>query len=84
MNTIPLNEIKARLREAYGDRLKGVVLYGSEARGKADTDSDIDILVLLEGPIHLWRDLQTNISSVSPFSEIWPPDQPKAGRHEAL
>ncbi len=28
-----LTEIKTRLEAAYGDRLRGVVLYGSEARG---------------------------------------------------
>ena len=68
MDTMLFKEIKARLREVYGDRLKGVVLYGSEARGEADSDSDIDVLVLLEGPIHLWRDLRTNIQTLYPLS----------------
>ena len=54
-----LQQIKARLSEAYGPRLQSVVLYGSEARGESRPDSDIDILVLLTGPVRLWRDLQT-------------------------
>jgi predicted nucleotidyltransferase len=56
-----LNRIKNCLRDAYGDRLQGVVLYGSEARGEAEEDSDIDLLVLLSGPVQFGKDLRTNI-----------------------
>ena len=56
-----LNRIKDRLEDAYGDRLQGVVLYGSEARGEAEPDSDIDLLVLLKGPVQFGKDLRTNI-----------------------
>lgn len=38
------------LQEVYGNRLKGVVLYGSYARGEAVEGSDIDLLVLLDKP----------------------------------
>jgi uncharacterized protein len=64
MNTILLKEVKSFLQEVSGDRLKGAVLYDSDARGEANPDSDIDILVLLEGPIHIWRDLRTNIQAL--------------------
>lgn len=43
-----LDELKERLSAAYGDRLHVVVLFGSEARGHARPDSDIDILAVLE------------------------------------
>lgn len=43
-----LAEINNRLRQAFGDRLKGVVLYGSQVRGEAGPDSDVDVLVLLD------------------------------------
>ncbi len=56
-----LNRIKERLEDVYGDRLQGIVLYGSEARGEAEPDSDIDLLVLLKGPVQFGKDLRTNI-----------------------
>src|SRR5215210_8478645 len=59
-----LREIRARLAAAHGVRLRGLVLYGSEARGDARPDSDIDILVLLDGPIDYGKDLRTNISAL--------------------
>lgn len=37
------------LRELYGPRLKQVVLFGSRARGDADPDSDMDLVVVLDG-----------------------------------
>ena len=43
-----LTELKAGLLEIYGNRLKGVYLFGSYARGEADPESDVDVLVVLE------------------------------------
>jgi len=63
-----LNEIKSRLKQAHGSRLRGVVLYGSEARGEAGQDSDVDVLVLLEEPIDYGRDLETNLDALYPLS----------------
>jgi predicted nucleotidyltransferase len=45
-----LARIKSRLQAVYGDRLRGIVLYGSEARGESTPDSDVDILVLARRP----------------------------------
>jgi predicted nucleotidyltransferase len=59
-----LAEIKHRLLKAHGLRLRGVVLYGSEARHEARNDSDIDLLVLLDGPVDYSRDLRTNIDAL--------------------
>jgi len=43
-----LEEVKKRLQKIYGEKLKGVILYGSYARGDATEGSDIDIIVLLD------------------------------------
>ena len=44
-----LAEIKVRLEAVYADRLREVVLSGSEARGMAGPDSDIGSLSALPG-----------------------------------
>ncbi|HUT34108.1 MAG TPA: nucleotidyltransferase domain-containing protein [Planctomycetota bacterium] len=66
-----LAEIKAALAPAYGRRLHRVVLYGSEARGEGRPDSDIDVLVLLSGPIHLWDDVRAALLALYPLSLRW-------------
>ena len=43
-----VDELKERLAAAYGARLHAVVLFGSEVRGDARPDSDIDVLAVLE------------------------------------
>lgn len=61
-----LSEIRTRLQKTFGDRLCGVVLYGSRARGDADPDSDLDLMVLLDGSVKLGRDLETIIEALYP------------------
>lgn len=46
-----LAALRRGLEEIYGDRLVRLVLYGSRARGDAEPDSDIDVLVVLKGPV---------------------------------
>jgi uncharacterized protein len=43
-----LNEAKAELSGLYPGRLKGIILFGSYARGDYATGSDIDLLMLLD------------------------------------
>ncbi len=56
-------EFKAALKEAYGDRIERVVLYGSRARGDATGDSDYDIAVFL-------RDLDSPADEFYPLAAI--------------
>lgn len=63
-----IKRIKDCLTAKHGSRLQGVVLYGSEARGEAKPDSDIDVLVLLEGPVDYGRDLEANLDALYPLS----------------
>ena len=46
-----LEEFKEEIGKLYGARLKEVILYGSWARGDATDESDIDLLIVLEGKI---------------------------------
>ena len=43
-----LGEFKTRLKTIYGERLKGVFLYGSHARDQASPDSDVDVVIVLD------------------------------------
>lgn len=47
-----LSDLKERLQTLYGDRLDAVVLYGSHARGEASSDSDVDVMVVLNGDVN--------------------------------
>ena len=46
--TIALKIVES-LKKKYGDRLVSVVLFGSVARGEARKDSDIDLLIIVDG-----------------------------------
>jgi hypothetical protein len=46
-----LHWVTDSLRKIYGSRLRHLILFGSQARGDAGPESDVDLLVVLEGPI---------------------------------
>jgi predicted nucleotidyltransferase len=48
-----LAELRRRLAALYGDRLVRIVLFGSQARGDAGADSDIDVMLVLTDPVQL-------------------------------
>lgn len=60
-----LAELAESLQHIYGDKLKTVVLYGSVARGTQTVDSDIDILILIDGNNDELRQYDDKLSDVS-------------------
>ena len=42
----PLREFVKVALEKYGEKIEGIILFGSVARGEAKEDSDVDILVV--------------------------------------
>jgi predicted nucleotidyltransferase len=62
-----LSQIRPRLEAVFPDRLRGVLLFGSVARREADPESDVDLLILLDGPIRLGPDLRTIVQALYPL-----------------
>jgi predicted nucleotidyltransferase len=61
-----IQKCKEVLAKQYGRRLKGVILYGSMARGEATASSDIDLLVLLEQPFDYFVELRKLVDVLYP------------------
>jgi len=49
---IILAELRRRFETLYGERLVQMILFGSQARGDPEPGSDIDVLVVLRGPVN--------------------------------
>lgn len=50
--TVIIAQLRQALERMYGEQLVKIVLFGSQARGDARPDSDIDILILLNQPFN--------------------------------
>jgi len=44
-----------------------VILYGSQARGEAKADSDIDLLIILKDPVNFWKEIERTGEFTSEF-----------------
>ena len=62
-----IKKCKETLAKYYGDRLKGVVLYGSMARKQATSSSDVDLLVLLTPPLDYFVELRQLVDVLYPI-----------------
>ena len=51
------SHVVTRAREVFGDRLVGMLVLGSWARGEAAATSDIDVLIVIDAKTALTRDL---------------------------
>lgn len=62
-----LKQVKSKLEQIFGDRLGGVILYGSYARKEAKEDSDIDLILLIEemkNPVEELKKCQSEIHQI--------------------
>ena len=60
-------ECKKTLAGYYGERFKGLLLYGSVARGQDGPTSDIDLLVLLKQPFDNCEELRRIVDLLYPI-----------------
>lgn len=65
---IVLQQLRAGLAAMYGERLDRVLLYGSRARGDAAPESDVDVLVVLEGTVDALTEIHRNSELVADLS----------------
>jgi len=61
-------ELKEQLERRYGSNLKGVVLFGSYARGEETEGSDIDIAIILEDFDHACTEIERTGDLISLLS----------------
>lgn len=59
-----LAELRSALKVLYGERLVRMVLFGSRARGDAEGDSDIDVLVVLAGHVSPCEEIERTSEAV--------------------
>ena len=56
---------RKEVKKLYGNRLKHIILYGSYARGSATEDSDIDLLIVLEGKVKPGEEIDRMIELIT-------------------
>lgn len=63
-----LEELEEGLKKIYGPRLKGLRLFGSQARGDAVEGSDIDVAVILDDFSHAGKEINHTVHFISQLS----------------
>src|SRR3972149_8447066 len=60
-----LKEFRTEVEKLYGKKLKNIILYGSWARGDATDESDIDLLIVLEGKVTPGKEIDKMINIIT-------------------
>lgn len=60
-----IKDFKKEIIGIYGKRLVNVILFGSWAKGKGTPDSDIDLLVVLDGEIIPGKEIDKMIDCIT-------------------
>jgi len=60
-----LKDFRGEVKKLYGRKLKSIILYGSWARDAATEESDIDLLIVLEGKIAPGREIDRMIDIIT-------------------
>jgi predicted nucleotidyltransferase len=60
-----LDEFRTEVEKLYGRKLKDIILYGSWARGNATKESDIDLIVVLEGKVLPGKEIDRMIDVIA-------------------
>jgi len=63
-----LSEYKAALIKAFGDNIQSVVLFGSQAKGSANSESDYDFVVLVKNEYD-WK-YEKNLNDIAYALEL--------------
>ena len=60
-----LTALRQYLQQEYPERFDRLVLFGSQARGEATQDSDVDVLIVLHDPVDASQELQRTSGAVA-------------------
>ncbi|MFB6215840.1 MAG: nucleotidyltransferase domain-containing protein [Candidatus Aenigmatarchaeota archaeon] len=52
-----------KVREEHGEKADDIILYGSYARGEADADSDVDVLIVWNGDLSKGRERAAELAT---------------------
>lgn len=63
-----LRVLRTELSRVLGDQLEAIYLFGSQVRGEARSDSDIDVLVIVRGEFEYGNLIQRTSAIVSSLS----------------
>lgn len=68
----PGGEWVAIAQQIAGDSLRGVILFGSQARGESSASSDVDLLVVVSDTLELTREVYRRWDGICPDRRLSP------------